>query len=178
MLPTLLAAAGEPDIVEKCKTGYTAGKKTFKVYLDGFNLLPHLKGEAKNPRPGFLYWSDEGDLMALRYGRWKVHFAVQRAEGFDAWQEPLVELRFPMLVDLLGDPFENADVAADLYYKKWRADRVFVLAPAGALVGAYMKTLMEFPPRQSPESWSPGAVMEKLRRHQEALESGSGAGVK
>jgi arylsulfatase len=83
-----------------------------------------------------------------------------------------------MLVDLLGDPFENAEVAADLYYNKWRADRVFVLAPAGALVAQYMQTLKEFPPRQSPESWSPGAVMEKLRRHQEALESGSGAGVK
>jgi arylsulfatase A-like enzyme len=178
MLPTLLAAAGEPDIVEKCKKGYKAGDKTFKVYLDGFNLLPHLKGETKNPRPGFLYWSDEGDLMALRYGRWKVHFAVQRAEGMLAWQEPLTQLRFPMLVDMLGDPFENAEVAADLYYNKWRADRVFALAPAGALVGAYMKSLMEFPPRQSPESWSPGAVMEKLRRHQEALESGSGAGVK
>jgi arylsulfatase len=178
MLPTLLAAAGEPDIVEKCKKGYTAGKKTFKVYLDGFNLIPHFKGQAKNPRPGFLYWSDEGDLMALRYGRWKVHFAVQRAEGMLAWQEPLTELRLPMLVDLLGDPFENAEVAADLYYNKWRADRVFVLAPAGALVAQYMQTLKEFPPRQSPESWSPGAVMEKLRRHQEALESGSGAGVK
>jgi arylsulfatase len=179
MLPTLLAAAGEPDIVAKCKAGYTTGNKTYKVHLDGYNLLPHLKGEvAENPRPAFLYWSDEGELMALRYGDWKVHFAVQRAEGFDAWQEPLTSLRFPMLVNLRTDPFENADLAASLYYKKWRADRVFVLAPAGAVVGQYMQSMMEFPPRQSPESWSPGAVMEKLRRHQEMLESGSGAGVK
>ena len=75
MLPTLLAAAGEPDIVEKCKKGYTIGKKTYKVHLDGFNLIPHLKGEVKeSPRPGFLYWSDEGDLMALRYGNWKMTF--------------------------------------------------------------------------------------------------------
>jgi arylsulfatase A-like enzyme len=178
MLPTLLAAAGEPDIVEKCKKGHKVGNKTFKVYLDGFNLMPHLKGEVKkNPRPGFLYWSDEGDLMALRYGNWKVHFAEQRAEGADGWQEPLVPLRFPKLVNLRTDPFEQADVSS-MFYWKWRADRVFALAPAGALVGQYMQTLMEFPPRQSPESWSPGAVMEKLRRHQEILESGNAAGVK
>jgi arylsulfatase len=178
MLPTLLAAAGEPDIVEKCKKGYKAGDRTYKVHMDGFNLLPHFKGESPNPRPGFLYWGDEGDLMALRYGNWKVHFAVQRAEGMMAWQEPLVELRFPMLVNLRTDPFENAEVCADVYYNKWRVDHVFALTPAGALVAQYMATMKEFPPRQSPESWSPGAVMEKLRQKQEALEAASGVGVK
>jgi arylsulfatase len=177
MLPTLLAAAGEPDIVEKCKKGYAAGKRTYKVHLDGFNLIPHLKGEAKNPRPGFLYWSDEGTLMALRYGDWKIHFAVQRAEGFKAWQEPLVELRFPMLVNLRTDPFEEAEHSS-MFFEKWRADRVFMLVPAGALVAQYIQTMVEFPPRQSPESWSVGDVMAKLRQHQAALESGSGAGVK
>jgi arylsulfatase len=178
MLPTLVAAAGEPDIVEKCKKGYKAGDKTFKVYLDGFNLLPHFKGQAPNPRPGFMYWGDEGDLMALRLGNWKVHFAVQRAEGVLAWQEPLVTLRFPMLVNLRTDPFENAEVAGNVYYNKWRIDHVFALAPFGAMVAQYMATMKEFPPRQTPESWSPAAFLEKLRRQQEALESGSGVGVK
>ena len=179
MLPTILAAAGEPDIVEKCLKGYKIGDRTYKVHLDGYNLLPHLKGDVKdNPRPGFLYWGDEGDLMASRYGNWKVHFAVQRAEGFKAWQEPLVELRCPMLVNLRTDPFENADVAGSVFYDKWRADRIFALAPAGAIVGMFMQSMMEFPTRQSPESWSPGAVMEKIKRHQDALESGSAAGVK
>jgi len=178
MLPTLLAAAGEPDIVEKCKKGYKAGNKTFKVHLDGYNLIPHLKGDVKqNPRPGFIYWGDEGDLMALRYDKWKIHFAIQRSEGINAWQDPLEELRLPMLFNLRSDPFEEAEVSS-IFYGKWRADRIFVLAPAGAIVAMFMKSLMEFPPRQSPESWSPGKVMEKLRRHQEALESGSGAGVK
>ena len=178
MLPTLLAAAGEPDIVEKCKKGYTAGKMTYKVHLDGFNLIPHLKGEVKeSPRPGFLYWSDEGDLMALRYGHWKIHFMEQRAEGADAWQDPFTPLRFPRLINLRTDPFEEAPISS-LFYWKWRADRVFMLAPAGALVGQYMQTMMEFPPRQRPESWSVGNVMENLMRHKEALESGSGAGVK
>jgi arylsulfatase len=179
MLPTLLAAAGEPDIVAKCKKGYKAGSKTFKVYLDGFNIGPHLKGEVKeNPRPGFLYWSDDGDLMALRYGNWKVQFQVQRAEGLGAWQEPFVTLRCPMLFNLRMDPFENAELAADVFYNKWRADRMFMLIPAGALVHQYMQTMIEFPPRQSPESWSVGNVMEKLRQHAAALESGSAIGVK
>jgi arylsulfatase len=177
MLPTLVAAAGDPDINAKLKKGYTVGKKTFKVYIDGFNLLPYWKGQVKeNPRPGFLYWSDEGDLMALRYGIWKIHFTVQRAEGIKAWQEPFTTLRFPMLVNLATDPFENAEVS--LYYEKWRADRVFMLAPAGALVGQYMQTMIEFPPRQRPESWSVGDLMEKLQRQKELLESGNAAGVK
>ena len=179
MLPTLLAAAGEPDIVAKLKQGYTAGKKTFKVYIDGFNLLPYWKGEVKeNPRPGFLYWSDDGDLMALRYGNWKVHFAEQRAEGFDTWQEPFVHLRVPKLFNLRSDPFENASVAGDLSYKQWRVDRVFLLVPAAALVSQYMQTLMQFPPRQRPDSFTVGDVMEKLEAHRKALEVGSGGAVK
>ena len=179
MLPTLAAAAGEPDIVAKLKQGYTAGKKTFKVYIDGFNLLPYWKGEVKeNPRPGFLYWSDDGDLMALRYGNWKVHFAEQRAEGFETWQEPFVHLRVPMLFNLRSDPFENASVAGDLSYKQWRVDRVFLLVPAAALVAQYMQTLVEFPPRQRPDSFTVGNVMDKLEAHRKALEVGSGGGVK
>jgi arylsulfatase A-like enzyme len=179
MLPTILAAAGEPDIAAKLKQGHTAGRKTFKVYLDGFNLLPLWKGEVKeNPRPGFLYWSDDGDLMALRYGNWKVHFSEQRAEGLDTWQEPFVHLRLPMLVNLRTDPFENAPVSGDIGYKKWRVDRAFLLVPAGALVAQYMQTLMQFPPRQRPDSFTVGDVMAKLEAHKKALEVGSGGAVK
>ena len=110
-----LAAAGEPDIVEKCKKGYKAGDKTFKVHLDGYNLLPFLKGEVKeNPRQGFFYWSDDGDLMALRYGNWKVPFHGAARGRAAAWQEPFVPLRFPKLHNLRTDPFENADVSGDM----------------------------------------------------------------
>jgi arylsulfatase A-like enzyme len=109
MLPTLLAAAGEPDIVEKVKKGHQAGAKTFKVHLDGYNLLTFFRAEVKeSPRSEFLYWSDEGDLMAIRHGDWKVHFVEQRGEGFLAWQEPFVPLRLPKLFNLRSDPFENA----------------------------------------------------------------------
>jgi arylsulfatase A-like enzyme len=175
MLPTLLAAAGDPAIVEKVKNGHQAGTKTFKAHLDGYNLMPFFKGEVKeSPRPGFLYWSDEGDLMALRYGDWKIHFLEQRAEGTEAWQEPFVPLRFPKLINLRSDPFENADVAGDVFYMKWRIDHAFMLLPAAALVQQWMQTLAEFPPRQRPEHWTVGNVLEKLEQHQRALHSGSG----
>jgi arylsulfatase A-like enzyme len=177
MLPTLLAAGGEPDIVEKVKKGHQAGAKTFKVHLDGFNLMPFFKGEMQqNPRPGFLYWSDEGDLMALRYGNWKVHFIEQRAEGLNVAQEPFVPLRWPKLFNLRSDPFENGDIAGDMDYQKWRAERMFMLLPAGALVQQWLQTLAEFPPRQRPDHWGVGDVLEKLEQKRKALETAHGGG--
>ena len=179
MLPTLLAAAGEPDIVEKVKKGHQAGTKSFKVHLDGFNLIPFFKGEVKeSPRPGFLYWSDEGDLMAIRYGEWKVHFMEQRGEGFLAWQEPFVPLRLPKLFNLRSDPFENADIASQMFYTKWRGDRFFMLLPAGALVQQWLQTLAEFPPRQRSEHWGVANVLDKLEEKRKALENAHGGGAR
>ena len=99
-------------------------------------------------RLGFLYWSDEGDLMALRYGDWKVHFIEQRAEGLKAWQEPFVPLRLPKLFNLRSDPFTSR---ATCFTRNGGRDRLFLLLPAGGLVQQWLKTLAEFPPRQSPE---------------------------
>ena len=179
MLPTLLAAAGEPDIVEKLKKGHKAGNKTFKVHIDGYNLLPFLKGEVKeNPRKGFLYWSDDGDLMALRYGNWKLHFMEQRAQGFGVWQEPFVTLRVPKLYNLRSDPFERATEDATMFYDKWSADRMFLLVPAQVLVGQFLKTFEEFPPRQRPASFSIDQALEKARQSGEQLAIASGGGVK
>jgi arylsulfatase A-like enzyme len=179
MLPTLLAAAGEPNIVEKCKKGHKAGAKTFKVYLDGFNMMPFLKGEAKeNPRPGFLYWSDEGDLFAIRYGDWKVHFIENRGEGFYAWQEPFVPLRLPKLFNIRSDPFENADIVSQMGYTKWRGERFFMLLPAGALVQQYLQTMVEFPPRQTPDHWGVSDVLQKIREKAKVLETAHGGGVR
>jgi len=179
MLPTLLAAAGEPNIADKLKQGYKAGNKTFKAHLDGYNLLPFWKGEAKeDPRKGFLYWSDDGELMALRYGNWKVHFMVQRAHGFHAWAEPFVSLRVPWIVNLRSNPFEIDDEDADIYYNKWMIDRVFLLVPAQGLVGMFLKTFEEFPPRQRPASFSIDQALEKARQKQKLLETASGGAVK
>ena len=179
MLPTLLAAAGDPDIVEKVRQGHQIGARTFKVHLDGYNLLPFFRGEVKEcPRSEFLYWSDEGDLMAIRHGDWKVHFIEQRGEGFEVWQEPFVPLRLPKLFNLRSDPFENADIAAQMYYTKWRGDRFFMLLPAGALVQQWLQTLAEFPPRQRPDHWGVGEVLEKLEQKRKALETGHGGGAR
>ncbi len=170
MLPTLAAVAGEPNIVEKMKKGYKSGSKTFKVHLDGYNLLPFLKGEAKkNPREAFLYWSDDGDLMALRVGNWKCTFMEQRAKGLKVWEEPLVAKRLPDLYNLRSDPFERATEDADLFYGKWKADRAFLLVPAQAIVGEFLKTFAEFPPRQKPASFSIDQALDKARQQQDTI---------
>jgi arylsulfatase len=177
MLPTLLAVAGEPNVVEKLKKGYTAGNKTFKVCIDGYNLLPLIKGEVtENPRKGFFYWGDDGDLLAVRYQNWKFHFMEQRALGFHVWQEPFVPLRFPALYNLRSDPFERATEDATMFYQKWSADRMFLLVPTQALVGQFLKTFEEFPPRQRPSSFSIGEALEKARGAQDAMMAAAAGG--
>jgi len=162
MLPTLLAAAGVPDIKEQLLKGYKAGDKTFKVHLDGYNLVPYLKGEvAESPRKEMLYWSDDGDLMALRYENWKAVFAEQRAESFKVWSEPMVHLRVPKLFNLRSDPFEKADKNS-IYYNDWLIRRVFLLVPAQVFVARWIQSFKEFPPSQKPASFSIDQVMEKL----------------
>jgi arylsulfatase len=179
MLPTLAAAAGEPNVVEKLKKGYKSGNKTFKVHIDGYNLLPLLKGEVKeNPRKGFLYWSDDGDLMALRVGNWKATFMEQRAKGWGVWQEPLVTLRVPLIFNLRSDPFERASEDATMFYGKWCADRAFLLVPAQTIVGEFLQTFKEFPPRQRPASFSIDQALEKARQMQTEMATSGGAGVK
>jgi arylsulfatase len=176
MLPTLAAAAGEPNVVEKLKKGYKSANKTFKVHIDGFNLLPHLKGETKNPRQGFLYWSDDGDLMALRYENWKMEFMQQRAHGLGVWEEPLVATRVPNIYNLRSDPFERASEDASLFYGKWKADRAFLLVPAQAIVGQFLETFKEFPPRQKPASFSINQALEKAAENQKAMAKAAGGG--
>jgi arylsulfatase len=178
-LPTLVAAAGEPNIVEKLKKGHDAGDKSFKVHIDGYNLLPFLRGEVKeNPRKAFLYWSDDGDLMALRYMQWKICFMEQRAKGLGVWREPLVPLRVPKLYNLRSDPFERADEDASMYYDKWLADRMFVLVPAQAVVAEFLKTFEDFPPRQTPSSFSIDKALQKAQAKHEAMAAAAGGPAK
>ena len=163
MIPTFAAAAGEPDLVEKVKSGYTIDGKKFKVHLDGYNLLPFLSGKEKeSPRKGFIYWSDDGDMMALRVGNWKIHFVEQRAHGLGVWKDPMVVLRVPTLINLRSDPFERAPEDASVFYDKWTADRMFLLVPAQAIVSEFLKTFQEFPPRAKAASFSIDQAMEKL----------------
>lgn len=164
MLPTILAAVGEPDIKEKLKQGYKAMGRDYKVHIDGYNLLPYFKGEAKEgPRKEFFYWTDDGNLANLRYDRWKMVFMEQRAHGFEVWQEPLVTLRLPKLVDLRGDPFEKADHEAE-FYNLWRFNRAYLVLPAATYVSQHLATYKEFPPRQKPGSFNLDQVLEKLQQ--------------
>jgi arylsulfatase A-like enzyme len=161
VLPTLLAAAGEPDIKDKLLKGFKAGNMTYKVYLDGYNLTPALKGGAEWPRKEFLYWTDDGDLAALRYNQWKLVFLEQRAHGLDVWQQPFVQLRLPKLFSLRADPFERADHEG-IDYSRWRIDRAYLLVPAQAFVVHWLQSFKEFPPRQKPASFGIDQVMDKL----------------
>jgi len=164
MLPTLLAAAGAPDVKTKLLSGLKVGDKTFKVHLDGYDLGPYLKGEQKeSPRKEMLYWSDDGDLMALRYGNWKAVFKEQRAESFEVWSEPMVTLRVPKIFNLRSDPFERADHNA-IYYNDWLVRRVFLLVPAQGFVAQWISSFKEYPPSQTPASFNLDGVMEKLKQ--------------
>ena len=163
-LPTLLAAAGEPDIVEKLKAGHRAGDKEFKVHIDGYNFLPYFTGEEKAPRPGFIYFSDDGDLVALRYDNWKIVFAEQRVQGTVAiWMEPFVFLRFPKIFNLRTDPFERADITSNTYYD-WLIDRAYISYAAQFIVRQFLETFKEFPPRMKPASFSIDQVLEKMEQ--------------
>ena len=162
MLPTLLAAAGDTSVKADLLKGRTVGDMTYKVHIDGYNLLPAFKGEAQEwPHKEFIYWTDDGSVAALRYNNWKMVFLEQRGHGFDVWQEPFVELRLPKLFNLRTDPFERADHEA-MSYPKWRMERAFLIAPAGAYVGQWLQSFVEFPPRQEPGSFNLSKVMEAV----------------
>jgi arylsulfatase A-like enzyme len=161
-MPTLLAAAGMPDIKEKLLTGYKAGVMTYKVHLDGYNQLPYLTGQAaESPRKEFFFFNDDGSLVALRYNRWKLHFAVQDHHGFGVWQQPWTTLRVPMLFDLRADPFERSEMDSELY-AKWAAEHIFLLVPAQAFVGQFLATFKEFPQRQKVGSFSLDQVLDEI----------------
>jgi arylsulfatase A-like enzyme len=162
--PTLLAAAGVPDVKEQLLKGYKAGKKTYKVHLDGYNQLPYLTSQApKSPREEFFYFSDDGDLTGLRYDNWKIVFAQQRAAGtMEVWGEPFVKTRIPWLYNLRTDPYERASITSNTYWD-WYLDHVFLLTPAQHYVGQFLATFKEFPPSGKAASFSIDQVLEQLQ---------------
>jgi arylsulfatase len=164
MLPTLLAAAGDGGVKEDLLKGKKIGNMTYKVHLDGYNLLPSFKGSgAEWPRKEFIYWTDDGSVAALRYGALKVTFLRQDAHGMKVWQEPFVKLRAPMLTNLRTDPFELArDIGMD--YDRWFVEHMFAFAPAAAYVGNWLQSFREFPPRQKPGSFNLDNVMEAVTK--------------
>jgi arylsulfatase len=162
MIPTLLAAVGNTTVKEDLLKGQKIGEMTYKVHLDGYNLLPYFKGDVKqSPRREFIYWTDGGSVAALRYDNWKLSFLRQNSVGIKVWETPFEELRWPMLTNLRMDPFERASDEST-GHPQWAAERMFALAPAGAFVGQWLQSFREFPPRQKPGSFSLDRVMEAV----------------
>jgi len=165
-LPTFAAAAGKTDIKEDLLDGYTSKAlgRDYKIHLDGYDITEHLKDPdgTASPRNEIFYFSDDGDLTALRYGDWKLIFMEQRVEGtLQAWAEPFVPLRVPLIFNLRRDPYERSQNTSNTYYD-WLIDRVYLLVPAQTYVGDFLETFKEYPPRQKAASFSLDQVMEKL----------------
>lgn len=164
MLPTLLAAAGDTTVKEDLLKGRQAIGRNYRVHLDGYNLMPFLKGDVpKSPREEFLYWTDDGNVAALRYNDWKITFLRQNAHGMHVWQAPYEQLRMPMVGNLRTDPFERAHKEA-IGYGKWQFEHMFAFAPAGAFVGEWLQSFKEFPPRQKPGSFNLSNVMDAITK--------------
>jgi arylsulfatase len=163
LLPTFAAAASDPDVVARCLQNCKLGDRVFHVHLDGYNLIPFFKGETKeSPRKEFLYWSDEGDLFALRYNDWKIVFIEleQNHESLDVWMQGFNKLRIPKIFNLRADPFERGD--SSFLYNGWMVHRIYLTYGAQALVGNWLKSFNEFPIRQKPGSFNLDEVMQKL----------------
>jgi arylsulfatase len=140
---------------------------TYKVHLDGYNLLPFFKGDVKaSPRESFIYWTDDGSVAALRYRDYKIMFLKQNAVGLRAWQQPFEVLRAPLLTNLRMDPFERAESENTEGYQTWYIQHMFAFAPAAAYVGEFLQTFREFPPRMKPGSFSLDRVMEAVTKPQ------------
>jgi len=165
MLPTLLTIAGEPDIVAKCLNGQKVGATTFKVHLDGYNMVPYLTGAVKeSPRQTVFYFSDDGDVIAVRAGDWKLTFAEQRANTMKLWQEPFVKLRLPNIYNLRRDPFERAVYNSNTYLD-WMVDHVPQLYLVQGLVASQIEEFRQYPPRQKPASFNLDEVLRQVQSH-------------
>jgi len=164
-LPTFAAAAGKDDIRSDLLDGYRSRAlgRDYRIHLDGYNILPLLTGETtESPRKEIFYFSDDGDLTALRYADWKLIFMEQKAEGtLRVWMEPFIPLRVPLIFNLRRDPYERASITSNTYYD-WLLDRAYLLVPAQSYVGRFLATFQEYPPRQKPASFSLDQVMEML----------------
>jgi arylsulfatase len=163
-LPTLVAIAGDSQVTDKLAKGYAVGGMTYKVHLDGYNLVPYLTGQTqKSPRESFIYINDDQQVTGLRYDNWKMVFMEQRVEGtLRIWAEPFVTLRVPKMYNIRTDPYERADITSNTYYD-WLLDHAFLVVPAQAYIGQFLATFKEYPQRQKAASFNLDEVMQKLR---------------
>jgi arylsulfatase A-like enzyme len=162
-LPTLLAAAGEPEIKDRLLKGHKVGNRTYKVHIDGYNMLPHFTGKAKeSPRQSFFYISDDGEIMAIRMGDWKVVLMEQRAKTLACWFEPFVKLRAPKMFNLRRDPFERADENSNTYWD-FVISHAYIIYGMQAIVAQQIEDFKKFPPRQKPAAFNLDVVLRSLQ---------------
>ena len=163
-LPTFLAMAGDAQIKEELLKGYKVGDMTYKVHLDGDNLVPYLTGQvAESPRVSFLYINDDQQLTGLRYDNWKLVFMEQRAEGtMLIWSNPFTSLRIPLMFNLRTDPYERANITSNTYYD-WLLDHAYLLVPAQDYVGQFLMTLKDYPPAAEGSRFNMDEVMKQLQ---------------
>ncbi|NCD71247.1 arylsulfatase [Mucilaginibacter agri] len=161
-LPTLVAAAGgDANLPASVAKGAQEGSKNFKVHLDGYNQVPYLSGKAPTARHEFVYFDDDGDLVAYRDERFKYVFSRQDAHGMEIWRYPMTKLRAPMFIDLLSDPYEYAPSNAAAW-EDFSVKHAFLILPAVEKVAKYLNTYRAFPPRQAPASFSIDDVIKTL----------------
>jgi arylsulfatase len=167
--PTFAAAAGNPDIKQQLRDGTELIGRTYRNYIDGYNLIPYLSGEVdESPRHEFIYVNDDGQIVAMRYDAWKAVFLENRGKAFGVWIEPFTEVRLPLIFNLRRDPFEKAQHNANVYYD-WLLDHAFVLVPLQGLAAQFLQTMQEYPPSQTPGAFN-------LQKVQEMIESGASGG--
>ncbi len=163
-LPTFAEMAGAPDIKEKLKKGVKLAGRSYKAHLDGHSMVGHLTKGKPSPRKGFLYFTDDAELSALRMDNWKVVFLEQSCEGtLQVWAEPFKVLRTPKLFNLRTDPYEFADITSNTYWD-WYLDRAFILVPTQSIVAEFLASFKEFPPAQEAASFNLKGVMEKMQQ--------------
>jgi arylsulfatase A-like enzyme len=162
-LPTFLDLAGAVDVVDKLKKGYKAIGRTYKNHIDGFSFLPYLTGKAKEgPREFFFYFSDDGDMLGIRYDNWKLVFMEQRCHGtLQVWAEPFTRLRLPKLYNLRTDPYEYADITSNSYYD-WYLYHAYFIYAAQFAAGKFAETFKDFPPVQKPNTFTVDDALAKM----------------
>lgn len=163
--PTFVAAAGNPDIKEQLKKGTKLAGQELKAHLDGYDLNDYLAGKTdESPRKEFIYFSDDGDLLAARYDNWKMHFMVQLARGTTkVWMAPFIPLRAPLIINLRTDPFERAPDTSDVYWR-WIDDQgQWLVVPVQQIVGSFLETFEEFPPLQNPGSFTVSGAKQMIQ---------------
>jgi arylsulfatase len=161
-MPTLLAAAGDPDIKEKLLKGVKVGKKKFKNHLDGYNFKPYFEGKVdEGPRKEFFYFTDNGELMAVRYENWKISFKTIKGNLFTGHVE---ETNLPLVTNLRQDPWERYQDESQMYWRWW-ADKLWTAVPAGVITAEFVKTFEDYPPSQVGGSWNVDGMLKKITQH-------------